>query len=115
MIKLKHILYEGGKLFAPHSDRVSTSEMDNITQKMLLTLSDLFSKFEAVKSLKSKETHGDVDLLVLPKVGNWKSKVEERLKTQIVDSAKNGNVHSFLLQFDDISKKVHVDFIVSKD
>ena len=115
MIKLKHILYEGGKLFAPHSDRVSTSEMDNITQKMLLTLSDLFSKFEAVKSLKSKETHGDVDLLVLPKVGNWKSKVEERLKTQIVDSAKNGNVHSFLLQFDDISKKVHVDFIVAKD
>lgn len=115
MIKLKNILYEGGKLFAPHSDRVTTSEMYAITKKMELTLNDLFRRFEAVKSLKSKETHGDVDLLVLPKSGNWKDKVEERLKSQIVDKETNGNVHSYLLQFDDINKKVHVDFIVAGD
>ena len=113
MIKLKKILYEGGKLFAPHSDRVTSSEMYAITKKMELTLSDLFSRFEAVKSLKSKETHGDVDLLVLPKSSNWKDKVEERLKSQIVDKATNGNTHSYLLQFDDINKKVHVDFITA--
>jgi hypothetical protein len=89
--------------------------MYNITKKIELILNDLFNRFEAVKSLKSKETHGDVDLLVLPKSGNWKDKVEERLKNQIIDKVTNGNTHSYLLQFDDINKKVHVDFIVAGD
>jgi len=64
MIKLKDILYEGGKLPAPHSDRVTANEMNVIVKEELhLALNDLFNKFETVKSLKSKETHGDVDIL----------------------------------------------------
>lgn len=115
MIKLKTILYEGGKLFAPHSERVTTDEMNTIVDELRLTLSDLFRRFEPVKSLKSKEDHGDVDILVLPKSGNWKDKLEDILGTQIQDKVKNGGVHSYLIYFPTIDKKVHVDFLVAGD
>lgn len=112
MIKLKNILYEGGKLFAPHSERVTTDEMNIIVDELRLTLSDLFRKFEPVKSLKSKEDHGDVDILVLP-TGDWKKGLEKKLGTQIQDEVKNGGVHSYLIYFPTIDKKVHVDFITA--
>lgn len=115
MIKLKHILYEGGKLFAPHSQRVTTDEMNQIIEDLRLTLSNLFVKFEPVKSLKSKKDHGDIDILVLPKDGDWKNKLEKILGDTIQDKAKNGGVHSYLIYYPDIDKKVHVDFITAGD
>lgn len=114
MIKLKNILYEGGKLFAPHSERVTTDEMNKVVEELNLTLSDLFVKFEPVKSLKSKKDHGDIDILVLPN-GDWKAGLEKRLSDQIEDKDKNGGVHSYLIYFPIIDKKVHVDFIVAGD
>ena len=89
MIKLKKILYEGGKLFAPHSERITTDEMNTIVDELRLTLSDLFRKFEPVKSLKSKEDHCDVDILILP-TSDWKKGLEKKLGTQIQDESKNG-------------------------
>ena len=115
MIKIKDILYEGGKLFAPHSERVTTSEMNIMIEKLREKLSNLFVEFEPTKSLKSKKDHGDVDILVLPKDGDWKDKLEHIMGNQIIDKAKNGGVHSYLIYCPDIDKKVHVDFITAGD
>ena len=114
MIKMKTILYEGGKLFAPHSERVTTDEMNAVVEELREKLSDLFTEFGPTKSLKSKKDHGDIDILVQPK-GDWKTDLEKRLGNQIIDKASNGGVHSYLIYCPDIDKKVHVDFIVAGD
>lgn len=114
MIKLKKII-EGGKLFYPISNRITTEELNLILKNLNFTLKNLFIKFELAKFLKNKETHGDVDLLVLPKDNDWKNRLERKLNDNIIDKSVNGNVFSYLLRFDDINKNVHVDFIVAKD
>jgi hypothetical protein len=89
--------------------------METMVEKLRLTLSDLFVKFQPVRSLKSKETHGDIDILVLPKSANWKNELETRLSDQIEDKSKNGGVHSYLIYCPTVDKKVHVDFIIAGD
>ena len=114
MLKLKKILYEGGKLFAPHSERVTTDEMNKIVDELRLSLSDLFRKFQTTRSLESKVDHGDVDILVMPKA-DWKTGIKNILGDDIKDEVKNGGVHSYLIYFPSIDKQVHVDFIVAGD
>ena len=118
MIKLgniaKEILKEGGKLFGSRAVRVSTSEMNAVFNELRNKLGQFFSKMQLSKSLKSKEDHGDIDIVVEP---NTKTPIESGIKgilgSSIKDYSRNGNIYSILYHSYAIDKDVHVDFLAA--
>lgn len=116
MIRLKRILYEGGKLFAPHSQRITTDEMYKIYDEIESDVSNLFNDIQLVRSLESKKDHGDIDILLLVKSGSdWINNLKSELRGNILDYSKNGRVYSFLYVPKSVNKKVHIDFIAVGD
>lgn len=111
----KILIKEGGKLFGIRSQRVTTREMNIVFMLLEEVLMDsfVFKRMTQNRSFKSKETHGDVDIIVLPHLKNWKEVTKQLLEKRTKDQISNGDVHSFLLTFPEIQKDVHVDFIVS--
>jgi hypothetical protein len=115
MIKLapiaSSIVKEGGKLFGSRAVRVTTSEMNAIFNEVKNKLSNVFNKMQLSKALKSKQDHGDIDIVVEPK-----ENVGLDLKNQLkgaIEYSKNGNIHSVLYHSDAINKDVHIDFLVA--
>lgn len=115
MIKLapivESILKEGGKLFGPRASRVTTAEMNAVFSEISNKLKDNYTKLQLSNALKSKQDHGDIDIVGEPKPG-----VPVSPETQldgVKDHSKNGNIHSVLYHSNAINKDVHVDFIIA--
>lgn len=115
MIKMMNILKEGGKLFYKlyglNSDRITTTEMNIVFNEIQSKLSQYFDDMQLTKSLSSKQDHGDVDIICIPKEGNDIKSILSKLGNNNLKFHKNGNVYSILYQCNKISKDVHVDFI----
>jgi hypothetical protein len=115
MIKLapiaKTFIKEGGKLFGDLATRVTTSEMNAIFDEVKDKIGNLFNKMQLSRALKSKQDHGDIDIVVEPKEG-----ANLDLKNQLsgaIQYSKNGNIHSVLYHSDKVNKDVHIDFLVA--
>lgn len=118
MIKLNDILNEGGKLFGGISDRMTTQEMRDIFEYIKSKISKYFVETLLVKSLPTKEDHGDLDIIIqMPKDEKGISSIQDLLKRELgndmLDFSKNANVNSILFRWK--NKQVQVDFITAKD
>jgi len=103
----------GGKLFAPHSQRVTNDEIKVIFDELNKKLSKYFTSMALSRSIKSKMDHGDIDIIVLPKTHiDFKSVLEKELGKDLLEYSKNGYVYSFLYN-SPVNKKVHVDLIAA--
>jgi hypothetical protein len=121
MIKLapiiESVLKEGGKLFGSRASRITTDEMNLVFKEVSTKLSEYFLKIQLSKALKSKDSHGDIDIVVEPKP-NLISRIDIILKDDLAygsvkDYSKNGNIHSILYHSNVINKDVHIDFLVA--
>lgn len=119
MIRLKDIVEsieppvyvkEGGKLFGPRAQRVTTAEMNTIFTDLKNTIGNKFDKFKLSKALPSKADHGDIDIVVS---GNTdiQNTLKDLLGDSMVEYSKNGDIHSVLYRNDTLNKIVHVDLI----
>jgi hypothetical protein len=107
-----NILKEGGKLFGVKASRVTSEEMRIIFNELHGKLNQLFSKIQLTKSLKSKETHGDIDIVILNhnRLDVMKT-LRDTLGNSVKEYSKNGNISSILYKPDNLDKSVHVDFL----
>ena len=107
----------GGKLFGLEAERVTTDEMHRVYRELYILIND-FDKMVLSRYLPSKETHGDIDIIVLSKMDE-SSDLQRLLRvvfpSQIIKYSRNGNCHSVLFYSNAIQKKVHVDFIYLTD
>lgn len=90
----------GGKLFEAHgAERVSTQDLETVLKPSLRQLFSLFGDvaYHFVDYVANKESHGDVDVLVMDQPG-LTEKVLGVLHNQNYLTSKNGNVLSFLYQ-----------------
>ena len=118
----KQVLIEGGKLFGPISNRVTTDEMYSVFDELKKKLTKKFERFNLSTPLASKKDHGDIDIIVLPKGGQTvKSTVLGAIQNNIVKNQNNqlfinsnGNIFSVLYRPDKLDKQVHVDFIAAE-
>jgi len=106
-------LEKKAKLFGSEAERVTSKELMLIFNELKALLSDGFSHFIPVKSLESKEDHGDIDILVAPP-RDINLFLKERLGNRLIKFSKNDTVNSFLYK-SNIGKNVHIDLITSKD
>ena len=106
----RQILSEGGKLFGARSQRVSTSEMQQIYGELEIALKDSFTKFKLSRALPSKADHGDVDIVVSGS-GDVAKTLKDKLGDHVVDYSRNGDIYSVLYRSDATNKTAHVDFI----
>ena len=121
MIKLgdiaKQIVSEGGKLFGARAVRLSSEEMNLVFNEVKEKLiNKYFTKFNISKSLKSKDSFGDIDIVCEP--APIRQFVDISLKNglglnNVKDYSKNGNIYSVLYHSDIINKDVHIDFLVA--
>lgn len=109
---MKIMINEGGNLF-PESERVTTKELNDCIAFIKSKIGKYFKKFESTKFLKSKQDHGDIDILVIPKEGIDVSKVIQELGSSLIRYSFNGPTKSIFLNF--AGKKIQVDLIVSED
>ncbi len=58
-----NFINEGGGLFK--ADRISTSELNEIVEIFKIKYGKFFKKIKVVKFIKSKNSHGDIDLILL--------------------------------------------------
>jgi hypothetical protein len=109
-----NLVKEGGKLFGPRAERVTTDEMKKVFKEVYSLLSSFFISMKLTKSLASKETHGDIDFVVTTYP---ESNVKEILfnNIKIIDYSKNGYIYSILYHSKSINKNVHIDFICNSD
>jgi len=92
------------KLIGIETERKTTEDFYKIEFEVISILKTLFeTDFEKVKFYRSKETHGDCDILVLNK-GNL-CDVDKKLKEKFGSLFKNGTIRSFEY------KKFQIDFI----
>lgn len=102
------------KLFGADAARVSTSEMQTVFQELQNIFKDSISHMELVRSIDSKQDHGDIDILIIDP-SNLKNLLRDKLKNNLLNYSKNGNISSFLFNSTSVNKKVHVDFISSNN
>jgi len=102
------------KLFGAAAERVNKTEMEFVLQELQSLLQGSVEGMELVKSLDSKLDHGDIDILIISNP-NLKEILSQRLGGKLLEYSKNGNTTSFLFDSSSIGKKVHVDFIASKN
>jgi len=120
MIKLKAIvesipaLKEGGKLFGPRAERVTTADMNIIFGDLQKRLGDKFSKFQLSRALPTKADHGDIDIVACGNQHVYNT-LKQFLGSYMIDYSKNGNIHSVLYKNPTVNKTVHVDFIMSSE
>jgi hypothetical protein len=107
----RKLLTEGGKLFGPRAERVTTGEMNQIFTELETVLKDFFTKFKLSKALPSKQDHGDIDIVVSGAKQEIAPLLKNELGDAIVDYSKNGNIYSILYKSRGVGKMVHVDFI----
>ena len=102
------------KLFGADAERVTTTEMQNVLSELRDLFQDLIPNMELVKSIDSKQDHGDIDILILSHP-QLKEILYQRLGNRLISFSKNGNITSILFDSHKIKKKVHVDFISSSN
>lgn len=102
------------KLFGTDAARVSTSEMREVFLELQNIFKNSISHMELVRSIDSKQDHGDIDILIISP-GNLRDLLQQKLGEKLLNYSKNGNISSFLFASSAVNKKVHVDFISSKD
>jgi hypothetical protein len=119
MIKLipivESIIKEGGKLFGARASRVTTAEMNAVFSELKSIMDNQFDKMVLSRALKTKETHGDIDVVIKPKssVKNLTEFIKTSLGDRVLDYVKNGNIHSVLYSSPTIGKSVHIDFLTA--
>ncbi len=111
----RKIITEGGKLFGPRAERVTTGEMNQIFKELEATLGESFSKFKLSRALPSKPDHGDIDVVVSGGGIDIAKTLKEKLGDAIEEYSKNGNIYSVLFKSRTTGKTVHVDFINASD
>lgn len=102
------------KLFGADAERVTTAEMQSVLEELQYLFQDLIPNMELVKSIESKQDHGDVDILIIS-TPQLKEILYQRLGNKLLSFSKNGNITSILFDSNSIGKKVHVDFISSSN
>lgn len=102
------------KLFGDRAKRITTSEMNLVYGQIRDRLSTCFSEIKLSNSLKSKDSHGDIDIVVLNDKGMDVNRVlKYTLAVDIIDYSKNGNIYSILYHSDKINENVHIDFLTT--
>ena len=110
----KQVIKEGGKAFGTRASRVSTEELHKAFEYLKNKLGNDFSKFEIPRTLSNKETHGDIDIVVINNNGyNIEKYLQQKLNNDVKDFLKNGNVNSALIHIPVIDKDCHVDIITT--
>lgn len=112
----KTILKEGGKLFGPRAQRVTTEEMNKIFGELEIILGKTFPRFKLTRALASKADHGDIDIIMSSgdidvNSAGVGAALKEKLGNTVEDYSKNGFIHSVLYRSPSVNKSVHVDFI----
>ena len=122
MIKLKEIAEEvingsgKTKAFGDRAKRMTTSEMSVAFNELKDKIGNYFGKFEIAKSLPSKESHGDLDIVVINDKGlNIFEFLKQQYGSDIEDTLKSGNVNSFLFHSQKLNTSVHVDILTTKN
>lgn len=105
------ILKEGGKLFGPRAQRVTTEEMNRIFSELQSLVGSQFPKFKLSKALASKPDHGDIDVVITAGGKDVGALLKHGLGDRVVDYKKHGNIFSVLYSSKSTGKTVHVDFI----
>jgi len=104
----------GGKLFAPHSERVSNEELKKVFDELYAKFSKYFASMSLTKAIATKTDHGDMDIIVYSKKPlDMHATILKELGSDVLDYHRNGYVYSFLYNAKSIGKKVHVDFILA--
>jgi hypothetical protein len=111
MIKLMDLLVEGGKLFGTRAQRINPQELIKIYDELKSILTSHFNHIELTKSLPSKDSFGDIDVVVSGG-GDVANTLKSQLGDKVIDYSRNGNIYSVLYN-SDLGKDVHVDFIHS--
>jgi hypothetical protein len=115
MIKLKDIISEiigeGGKLFGTRAQRINPQELVKIYGELKSILTSHFNHIELTKSLPSKDSFGDIDVVVSGGV-DVANTIKSQLGDRVLDYSRNGNIYSVLYK-SNTGKNVHIDFIHS--
>jgi len=110
----QQVIKEGGKAFGDRAKRMTTSEMHVVFNELKDKIGKYFGKFEIAKSLPSKESHGDLDIVTLNDKGlNIFEFLKQQYGDAIEDTLKSGNVNSFLFRSQSLGKSVHVDILTT--
>lgn len=104
------------KLFGDRAERVSTEEMSSVFQEIRIAISTHIDALVATTSLADKTSHGDVDLVYIPRFDrNIRDTLMNAFGESILDESKNGDVYSILFDSKSVGKHVHVDFIKANE
>jgi hypothetical protein len=101
------------KVFGEDAARVTTQEMKDVFTELQGKVGNKFAGFELTLTLEEKNSHGDIDILVLLHPDQNPRLEINSLKPLKV--RKNDYCYSFLYPSEAINKTVHVDFLVSSD
>ena len=102
------------KLFGDRAKRITTNEMNVVYNRVKDKLSNCFTNIQLSISLKSKDSHGDIDIVVLNDKGfDVREVLKDRLNGDIIDYSKNGNIHSILYHSNELNENVHIDFLTT--
>lgn len=116
MTSLDNVSNKRKKVFGDRVTRVTTSQMYEIYTILEKNLSGLFKRMTLNKTLTTKTTHGDIDIIVLPYRHCWKEFINCCNEYEILNVVRNGYVNSYLMKFPTLNNMcVHVDIIVASD
>lgn len=103
----------GKKLFGDRADRITSKEKCILYSYFVEHTGYLFKTMGTPRHFSDKKTHGDLDIIVVPRHYDWLKRFQEYLGESLLDFHQNDNCYSHLVRSEALERTVHIDIIAT--